>query len=176
MLSKDWIRLQSKSEIFFIEGLNYDSLSKFYEDPIYYKDNSLLSVVKLVIMCFFPQRIERKYILELLRFDKYMGIIMSEMRSIHSLRSYQNNLFFSLKWTNDGINFEKLDCCNVFNVSPSTGKELQNLFKVYYFFCRLLSYFMALLYVPYNLISRVATSLSVIKRRLSGRRFLPEFL
>ena len=115
-----------------------------------------------------------KYFLQLLRLDKYLVMVYYETKDLQNLRSYQNNLFYSLKWTNSGVNFSKLDILK--HIAGQTGHSTNALLSTGYILSRLVSYVVAVLSIPINFGLRVFTSFSVIKRRLSSTRLLPEVL
>lgn len=174
VLSKDWVHLQSPIEIFFIEGLSYDSIKEYYGNLMYYKKNTFSNVLTTIFLSLIPRPIEMKYFFQLLRVDKYMAIVFRETQDIQSLRSYQNNLFYSLKWTNSGINFAKLDILRLANKPVNLNNS--KLLRTGYFLSRIISYALALASIPVNYGLRVLTSFSVIKRRVSSTRLLPEVL
>ena len=170
VLSKDWIHNQSRIETFFIEGLNYDSIQRYYGDLMYYKGNSLINWILICLLCLVPRPIELKYFLQLLRVDQYLAMTFRETKDLKRLRSYQNNLFYSLKWTNAGINFEKLDIVRYSGQVPSI------LLKVVYFVSRIIVYLAAIVSIPINYGARVFTTFSALKRRMFSKRLLPEVL
>lgn len=174
VLSKDWMHTQPRSETFFIEGINFDTLNHYYGGTLYYSSNTPWEIVKLIALSLLPKRTELRYMMQLLRIDRYLSLVNKEVKNLSSLRSYQSNLFFSLKWTNDGIDFSKWDCMRIAKVPASRVPLL--LIQTYYIATRLTSYSFALLYAPYNLTLRAIVSLSTLRRRLSNKRVLPEVL
>lgn len=174
VLSKDWRKTQSPVETFFIEGLSHDSLNKYYGDLLYYKQNTLINVVCILILSLTPRPIELKYFIQLLRFDKYLKLVFKELIDFNNLRSYQGNLFYSLKWTNSRIDFSKCDLAKLSN--SKLNNKWVTMLKLGYFLFKIASYFFALTSIPVNFLLRVRTSFAVIKRRLLSKRLLPEAL
>ena len=181
VLSVEWKKIESKREIFFIEGICLDNIEKYYNgSTLYYKDDKLLNLLLLFITIISPNRIEMLRIYQLLRFDKYLRIIFREIKDINFLQSYKNNLFYQLKWTNDGINFSRRRVYELFSIAnkKTTRKISLKLFilRSAYFIDRLVSYSLALAFIPINLFIRIRLSICAVIRRLMGKRYLPEIL
>lgn len=174
VLSKDWIQEQSKLETFFIEGLNFDTIKKYYGNLMYYKENSLVNWFLIFFICLVPRPIEVKYFLQLLRVDKYLAMALRESNKLRELTSYQHNLFYSLKWTNAGINFSKLDVLRLASEQPNFGGD--TLLKLTYFISRVITYLAAIVSIPINYGLRVFTTFSALKRRIFSKRLLPDVL
>ena len=180
VLSEDWKMIESKRELFLIEGMCFDNLQKYYNGTLYYDRDSLMNYIKLFIASIIPTRIEIQHIYQLLRFDLYLGIIFNELKKIQNLKSYKKDLFYRLKWTNDGINFSRPRVYEYFSVvdNKNTIKILLklNFARATYFVDRIVAFCVALCFMPINLLLRIKLSLSSLVRRIGGKRYIPQAL
>ena len=176
ILSKKWIDEESKSEIYFIEGMCLDLINKYYDGPIYYSKDNLITRSKLLVMSFIPSKIEQGHILDLLSIRQYLKIINYEKININLLQSYSNNLYYSLKWTNDGVDFSSLKTDFILNHLNKSQLKLNSLSKFVFLISRVMSYIFQILLIPVNIFKKFIICYNAVMRRIRKQAYLPDIL
>ena len=180
ILNENWRFSESIRDIFVLEGINIDYINKYeYPNCVYFSDtisNRLLLAIKILL----PSSIEKRRFLELFSFrgfNKFIAILYEEALTIQSLPSYKNNMFYTLKWTNDGINFSKNRLFDLMLASKIGPKWFCLIVaSVVYFLDGVFKYTYTFFRTPWEWLLRVVYCYQALLRRLIGKRFLPDLL
>ena len=180
ILSKSWIKEESKNEIYVIEGICHAVINKYYDGGLYFKQDNLISLFKLIVKCLIPTNTEKKHIVDLLKLHQYFSIISHETKNIYDLKSYSNNLYYSLKWTNDGCDYSSLKTDTLLrfinNSSTLNLSKISILYRLIFFISRIISYIFVIIFIPLNIIFKILTCYKAIFRRFRKKSYLPDAL
>lgn len=173
VISSDWQTSQSKQDILFIEGLCLSIVNKYYGTTLVFDAKKMTHCAALLVLCALPRVRELRELTALMRVDKYAALLVEELKNLKILKSYQGNLFYELKWTNNGIDFSKRDL--LLNTETESGPQSIAL-RVAYLVERSWRYLAAFPSCVVSYLMRVKLSMSAIWRGLKGRRVLPDVL
>ena len=173
VISSDWQKLHSEQEILFIEGLCWGVVTKYYGHPYVFNAAKFTHLVALILLSVMPRSYELKELGKLIRIDKYLSIVAKELKNLNTLKSYQGNLFYELKWTNGGIDFSRRDLLSNIDVLSRTGRAVVLSAYAVERLWRYVTIFPAFLL---NYFWRVKISISAIWKGLKRQRILPDTL
>ncbi len=179
VLSKDWEKAESKSEMFVIEGVSAGVLRKYYKGNAYYDEDNILSIVKLFVFSLIVTKIEQRHIRNTFKVKKYFNTLINEVRNIEKLKPYDHNLFYALKWTNEEINFGRIKMYEYFllnNVSFLPIKIRKFFAKTLYFIGQTIFYIKSIVFLPVNYFLKLKMIYLSLYRRFSDNSCLPEKL
>ena len=175
VLSNSWRQIESPRDIFVIEGMNIDYIEKYGYAPCEYYRDSVFGRLRLLAMIMLPARLEMQRFWELFG-PKGMCIfflaLSKESANLKKLISYRSNLFYVLKWTNDGINFSRNRYYEIF----LKGNQSKILAQWVYFAEGCVKYVCVFLRTPWERILRISYNYQALWRGIRDGRYLPDLL
>jgi len=184
IIKEAWRDEEAKRDLFVYEGVYSDLLTSYgYVKTVVY-GGRLLDKWIMIIFMMLPSRLEWKAFTTLFSikgFHEYFNALWLETKSLLSLRSYKDNMFYSLKWTNDGIDFSRtmfyehfLDWSASCNNDSMLSRFLLAMAEFFYFLSGLMKYCGALFRMPFEVALRVRAEVGVICRRIANKRYFPD--
>jgi hypothetical protein len=136
-----------------------------------------MSWVLFFLLIPFPSSIELARWKEIASSDgvrRYFSALVYEAANINHLRDYSSNMFFSLKWTNDSIDFSRPRIYDTLRQKKWLGAT--TIARLAYLMGGALKYFACIARIPYELTLRAFIVIRASARRITGQRYLPDFL
>jgi hypothetical protein len=180
VLKDDWRQKENPRDIRVIEGVNSDYLAKYGYSPCVYFIDTLVGRLQFFLGMLLPSRLERRRFAEVFGWHglrEFLLALRREATDIENLPSYSDNMFYSLKWTNDGIDFSAPRLYQlVLGSSMGAADSRRNVAQLIYWLSGLTRYAWALLRTPWERILCIVYCMAALLRRISGRRYLPDAL
>ena len=180
VLKDDWRQTESPRDILVGEGINADYLAKYSYSPCVHFADTPAGRLRLLGALLLPSRVESRRFSEIFGWRglrDFLGALGREAAEIDRLPSYGGNLFYALKWTNDGIDFSAPRLYQrVLGDPPASAGPRRGSAQALYWLSGLARYGWALLRTPWERFLRIGYCLAALRRRLTGRRYLPDAL
>jgi hypothetical protein len=180
VLKDDWRQKEAPCDTLVIEGINMDYLAKYgYAPCVHYRDTAA-GRLRLLAALMRPARLENKRLGEVFGpegMSKFFRALGQEADKLDQLTSYRNNLFYVLKWTNDGIDFSRPRLFEtLLGDARHTTPWRHKLARWAYLAGGGARYAYVLLRTPWERLLRIAYCCQALWRRFEGRRHLPDAL
>lgn len=180
VLKDDWRQKESPRDILVGEGINADYLAKYGYAPCVHFADTPAGRLRLLGALLLPSRVESRRLAEIFGWRglrEFVATLGREVAQIENLPSYAGNLFYALKWTNDGIDFSAPRLYQrVLGEPPATDGPRRRVAQALYWLSGIARYVWVLLRTPWERALRIGYCLGALRRRLSGRRYLPDAL
>ncbi len=180
ILKDDWRQKETPLDIFVCEGINIDYLVEYNYAKCVYFDDSLFGRLRLLLNLMRSSRIECLRFHEVFSWmglHRFLDALRRDSEDITRLRSYAGNMFYSLKWTNDGIDFSRTKLFQrVLGKPAATSGFRLVLARMLYWISGLIRYGFVLLRTPVERLLRIRYCLTAFWRRISNSRYLPDAL
>ena len=180
VLNDNWRQKETPRDILVGEGINADYLAKYeYAPCVHFTDDSA-GRLNLLFKMMLPSQVESKRFQEVFSLQglcRYLKVVKQEVADIENLPSYANSMFYSLKWTNDGIDFSRPQLFRqVLDMPVSIVSFRLTIARIIYWIVSLSRYGYVLLRTPLERLVRITYCIKALWRRLRLRRYLPDKL
>jgi len=184
VIKRNWLLEESYDDLYVYEGFSCDYLNAYKYPPLFAYKDGISGLTILFFKLWRISDIEKKRIKKLFELEgmrEYFNALMDEVKNIQKLISYKHNLFYSLKWTNDGVDYSKkmfyeyfLDASNLFNDIKLLSILAFRLSQISYVLHGVLRYMYSFARIPYEILLRNCYICIAVKRRLYNKRYFPE--